>query len=91
MNQLPTPEPRPEADSGNADKQSGLAATMGSAMKVAQIGWYFIGSFLLCAALGWWIDREAGCSPAGVMIGCFVGLSIGGWLAMKELDRMNRT
>ncbi len=81
--------PSHDEDSKDGARRS-LASTMGSAMKVAQLGWYFIGSFLLCAALGWWIDREAGSSPAGVLIGCFVGLTIGGWLAMKELARADR-
>ncbi|MGE0433353.1 MAG: AtpZ/AtpI family protein [Planctomycetota bacterium] len=56
----------------------------------AQVGYYFIGAFLGSAGLGWLIDRWLGTLPWGVIVGCLVGLASGGWMTLRELERMSR-
>ncbi len=82
---------RPPAESDESpNSNEEMLRGFSRAMRFANIGWQFVGSFCLLAAAGWWVDREAGSAPAGLLIGCTAGFVLGTWLALAEVKRISR-
>lgn len=56
--------------------------------RYATSGLELVGILLVCIAIGYWIDHEAGSEPWGVLIGAVIGI-VGGlfrfiWDAMRD-------
>ena len=61
------PDPNPESQA-EANRKSGLAYGAVTAL---------IGAILLILAVGWMVDRVAGTSPWGIVVGIILGAVIG--------------
>lgn len=65
---------RPDRLEGKDDANAGSAAGYGQALKLSS---EFIAGIVVGAALGWFIDRVAGTSPWGLIVGLLLGFGAG--------------
>jgi len=79
MTRPPDPEPPPLKE---APRFKALKKTLGSgeAHALAQasaLGLTFVAAIVLGLALGWWLDKRWGTSPACLLAGLFLGVAAG--------------
>lgn len=65
---------RPDRFEGKDDAKAGSAAGYGQALKLSS---EFIAGIVVGAALGWFVDRLAGISPWGLIVGLLLGFGAG--------------
>lgn len=69
-------------------KQSGLTQTYRQVGPYLSLGIEFVASILLCLFAGRWLDSKLGTAPMLILIGVFVGASVGFYNFFRVILRL---
>lgn len=72
------------------DPEGEKGRDIGALLRASRLGFDFVGTVMVCIAIGWFADRELGWTPWGLLGMTLLGFFGGFWLLWRALIAKDR-